>query len=218
MSTRAAATAWLLLAAGAVPGCQIVAFPFFIAREAYKQGSHIEPAQYEGLRGKSFGVLISADRGVHSGFPGVIAQLTGQISQRLHNESEASGWVPPVDMLRYQYENPSWPSKPFGEVASELGVERLIVVDLQEFRLNDPGNRYLYDGVAAATVAVVEADGPSPDDVAHEFFVSVAYPDAGGFGPDDLAANQVISVLVKRFTDRASWPFYDAKIPNDLAY
>lgn len=217
--TRNLAAAALLGAASlAAAGCEVLAFPFFIAAEIDKQGTHIEPAQYEGLVGKSFAVLVSADRGIQADYPEIVPRLSRRIAEEIVANVDVSGYVPGPVMLQYQYENPSWSAMAFGEVAEELGVDRLIVVDLQEFRLNDPGNQYLYDGVAAASINVIEADGSTPDDVTQELFVRVTFPDAGGFGPEDFARSQVISVLASRFINRATWPFYDAEIPNDLAY
>lgn len=220
MPRQARTIAALTLAACAAPmsGCQIIAFPFFIAKEIDRQGTHIEPAQYAGLQGKSVAVLVSADRSIQADFPGVVPELAVSIAERLREHVDISGYVPGRAMLTYQYENPSWSAKAYGELADDLGVERLVVVDLREFRVNDPGNRYLYDGVADATIGVIEADGPYPDDIAHELFVNVTFPDAGGFGPEDFSRQQVTSVLIQRFLDRTTWPFYDAEVPNDIPY
>ncbi len=211
---------WFALSVMAIAssGCEIIAFPFFAYNEYQKTQSHIEPAAYTGLDDQTFAVLVSGHRGLHADFPAVIPQITTQVAERLKTETKATGYVPAATMLRYQYENPGWSAQAFSEVAEELGVDRLVVVDVQEFRLNDPGNRYLYDGVAAATVAVIETDGITPDDIAFEFFVNVAFPDAGGYGPEDYSEQEVASVLMNRFVNRATWPFYDAEIPNELAY
>lgn len=211
-------TATMLILTPLLSGCEVIAFPFFIAKEIDKQGSHIEPAQYTGLQGKSIAVLVSVDRSIQADFPEVVTELSVSMAERLRQHVDISGYVPGRVMLAYQYENPSWSALAYGELAEDLGVDRLVVVDLREFRLNDPGNRYLYDGVADATIGVIEADSAYPDDIAFELFVNVTFPDAGGFGPEDFTRQQVMSVLLKRFLDRATWPFYDAEVPNDIAY
>lgn len=216
--SRAIPAAALAACCLAGTGCEVIAFPFFAYNEFQKTQSHVEPAAYTGLDGNSFAVLVSGDRGLHADYPAVIPQITSQVAERLKAETKATGYVPAATMLRYQYENPGWSARAFSDVAEELGVDRLVVVDVQEFRLNDPGNRYLYDGVAAATVAVIEADGLSPDDIAFEFFVNVSFPDAGGFGPEDFSQQEVASVLLTRFVNRATWPFYDAEVPNEISY
>lgn len=199
-------------------GCTIVGFFFMAADEFKKSGSHIEKATYEGLTDKNFAVLVSADRMIQANYPEVVPQMATGVSSRLAENVDAQGYVPGERVLSYQYNNPSWAAKSYSEIAKELGVERLVIVDIQEFRLNDPGNRYIWDGVAAATVGVVEADGPFPDDLTHEHFVNVTFPDTGGYGPEDYSRLQMLSVLKTRFVNRATWPFYDAEIPNDIAY
>lgn len=200
------------------PGCTIFGFGAMAIEEYRKTRSHTEEAAYTGLTDKNFAVLVSADRMIQANYPEIVPQVAVAMSSRLAENVNAAGYVPGSAMLTYQYNHPSWPSRSYGEIAEELGVERLVVVDIQEFRLNDPGNAYIWDGVAAATVAVVEADGPFPDDIAHEHFVHVTFPDSGGYGPEDFSRIQMLSVLKSRFIDRATWPFYDAEVPNDLAY
>ncbi|PHQ82966.1 MAG: hypothetical protein COB69_00135 [Phycisphaera sp.] len=217
-AVRVSVCALAIAAFAGMQGCTVVGFIFMAADEYKKSGSHIEKAEYTGLVDKNFAVIVTADRMIQASYPEIVPQMTTSMSQRLAENVDAQGYVPGMATLSYQYNHPSWSSKSYGEVAKELGVERLIVIDIQEFRLNDPGNRHIWDGSAAATIAVIEADGPFPDDISHEHFVHVTFPDSGGYGPDDLSRHQMISVLKSRFINRASWPFYDAKIPNDLDY
>lgn len=210
-----------LLLMGAVlisQGCTIVGWGFMAYDEFKKSGTHIEEAAYTGLEDNNFAVLVTADRMIQATYPEVVPQMTVGISSRLAENVDANGFVPGAAMLTYQYNHPGWAARSYGEIANELGVERLVVIDIQEFRLNDPGNQYIWDGVAAATVGVVEADSPFPDDITHEHFVHVTFPDSGGYGREDFSRVQILSVLKSRFVDRTTWPFYDAEIGNDLNY
>ncbi len=94
-------------------------------------------------------------------------------------------------------------------VGGDAKVDRIILIELFEFRLNEPGNRHLWDGVAAGTVAVLETDGPFPDEYAFNRPISVGFPDAAGYGPDEMRASLVATVLVQRFSQRCAWLFYD---------
>lgn len=208
----------LLVCCSAGSGCALIGFGAMAFDEYKKSGTHIEKAAYTGLGDKNFAVLVTADRMIQASYPEVVPQMATSISSRLAEQVKAAGYVPGERVLSYQYNNPSWSAKSYGEIAAELGVERLVIVDIQEFRLNDPGNRYIWDGVAAATVGVVEADGPFPDDLTHEHFVHVTFPDTGGYGPEDYSRVEMLSVLKSRFVNRATWPFYDAEVPNDPKY
>lgn len=168
------------------------------------------PAEYTGLRGKSFAVVVSGDRTIDVDYAGLIAELTVRIDQRLVESAGASGHVPPEDVIAYIANNPSWVAKPRAEVAQSLGrPDRIVLLEVSEFRLNDPGNAYLWAGVAAGTITVIETDGPLPDEASFEKQISVAFPDKPGAGPAEFSRDQIISVLLKRFVDRAAWTFYD---------
>ncbi len=56
------------------------------------------------------------------------------------------------------------------------------MVELQEFRLHDPGNQYLWNA-AIGTVGVIESDGLVPENYVFEKIVSVKFPDKQGTGP-----------------------------------
>lgn len=210
--------ACLLAVLAGAGGCQIFGFIAAGTSEYQKSRPRDVPGKYGGLAGKSFAVVIAADRVVQSSYPGVIEEVTARVSERLAQNTDAAGWVPPERLLAYLYANPRWVAIPRGELARELEVDRLILIDLTEFRLNEPGNQYVWDGMAAGTVSVIEADAPFPDEPAFQEAVRVSYPDKGGMTPADLPGQSVASVLVKRFVDRASWLFYTHKETGDMPY
>ncbi len=194
-----------LLAAGSLcAGCLIA--PFLRSEEL--KGSHSVAAKYTGLEGKSFAVVVAADRVVQADFPQLLGQLTVTIAERLKQNCGATGYVPGDRVLQFQYQNPRWSAMTLEELSKELGVDRLVFVDVQEFRLTDPGNQYLWAGVASGNVGVVEADGMIKDNFGFQQRVSVAYPDKTGFGPEQLSGADVELVLAKRLVDRTSWLFY----------
>lgn len=199
-------------------GCQIFGFIAAGSSEYQKSRPRDVQGKYVGLKGKSFAVVVAADRVVQSSYPGVIEEVTARVSERLAQNTDAAGWVPPERLLAYLYSNPRWVAIPRGELARELEVDRLVLIDLTEFRLNEPGNQYVWDGMAAGTVSVIEADAPFPDEPAFQQAVRVSYPDKGGMTPADLPGQSVASVLVKRFVDRASWLFYTHKETGDMPY
>ncbi|MFM9994401.1 MAG: hypothetical protein ACKVU4_01225 [Phycisphaerales bacterium] len=199
-------------------GCQI--FGFFAAANAEYQKTKPRDidAVYDGLKGKTFAVVVAADRMVQASYPGVVEEITARVSERLAKNTDRSGWIPPEKLLAHLYSNPRWVAMPRGELARELGVDRLILIELTEFRLHEPGNQYTWDGAASGTVAVIEGESAMPDEFVFQRAVRVKYPDGTAFTPTDVAGSAVASVLVQRFTDRASWLFYTHKETGEMAY
>jgi len=198
----------LLLGVLVLPGCVVGAIVGG-AIESYKQEStHEIAAQYEGLAGKSFAVIVSADRQIQANHPTIEAELTRRISERIRENAGAAGFIPPGPLLAYLLNNPNWSAKPLGQLGEELKVDRLVFVDLYEFHLHEPGNQYVWAGVAEGTVGVIETDGPLPDDFAFQTTIRVGFPDGTGYGPMDYSAQQVASALLVRYVDRATWLFY----------
>lgn len=212
-SAIAAVIIALVLTLFLLPGCQLGALIGGVA-ESYKRGStHAVPAAYPGLGGKSFAVLVVADRSIDASYPGVVQLLTTKITERLHEFGGANGYVESADMMAFIYNNPRWAVRPRIELAKELGVDRLVVVELQEYRLHDPGNQYLWDGAAIGTVGVIESDSATPENYTFEKLVSVKFPDKQGTGPQEFGQSLVMAALDKRFTDRATWLFYEHEEP-----
>jgi hypothetical protein len=84
---------------------------------------------------------------------------------------------------------------------------------LVEYRLNEPGNQYLWSGLATGTLDVYEADSPAPDEPAFQKPIRVAFPDKNGLGPNDIPRAGVATELGRRFVDRATWLFFKHEEP-----
>lgn len=195
-------------------GCSAVGFVGAMIEEKRRHSTKPVEAQYERLSGKTFAVVVSADRSVQAEHPGLVPRLATQITDRLSgDEVGALGVVPAQRILQYQYENPRWAALAPIELARTFGVERLIVIEVQEYRLNDPGNQYLWEGVAAAQISVLEADAPFPDEYAFHQAARVDFPDDRGRGPLDFPREVVTTELSRRLIDRVSWLFYRHQEP-----
>lgn len=199
------------LAAAMLPtgGCAAGLLIGGMADSYQRQATHNVKAKYTGLRGESIAVVVSADQSVQADHPGMIQVLSLNIARRLKDNAGPSAWALPEDVLRYQATNPAWTARTMGQLADDIGVDRIVFIELTEFRLHEPGNPYIWDGYASGRVAVIEADGPYPDDFVFEEFVSVAFPDQKNLGPMQVPEDTVLIALAQRFVDRSSWLFYD---------
>lgn len=207
-----------LALAAAIPGCELLG----VIGTAYEESAdHLVRAQYEGLKGKTYAVLVVSDRGIEADFPGITAEITTRINDRLadpKNAVGATGHIASKDLLKYLFNHPDSTIKPGGKLAEELGVDRIIRVDLYEFRVNDAGNQYVWDGAAAATVGVIERESITPDEYAFRSTHRVGFPDKSGITQTDISGQVVMSALVKRITDRVTWLFHDHQEPIKITY
>ncbi|NUQ67871.1 MAG: hypothetical protein HUU18_06275 [Phycisphaerales bacterium] len=190
--------------------------------ESYKRSStKTVSAEYTRLEGKSFAVVVAADRAIQADHPLLTDHITSRVTERLSagtNVPVAGGFVPAPMVLKYMYNTPGWSTASRVELAKALGgegqtVERIIYIDLYEYRLADPGNKYEWDGVAAGTVSVYEIDSTLPEEPAFERTIQVRFPGKKGIGPEQMDRVSVTSALALRFVDRASWLFYSHEEP-----
>lgn len=211
----AAALLCALALAGA-PGCQLLGYTMTTLE---RTGSHDVSAEYEGLVDKRVAIVVDADKLIQANFPRLVAELTASVAARLSTESNITMvMIPPAKILRYQLDNPRWAAKPYDELGAALGADRLIIIDLYEFRLHEPGNQWVWSGIAAARVGVVEADGPVPEEFIYTNDLSVDFPDLQGTGPEQYSAAQIAAVLRKRIVDRIIWLFFEHEEKNMMDY
>jgi hypothetical protein len=205
------------LAAGwTLGGCGAAGFGGAMIESYRRNSTRPVEAEYLGLGGKRWAVVVSANRIIQADHPHIVGYITAKVTERLLLQQEqvaATGFVPAENILAFQYDHPRWVAMPRGELARELGVDRVIFVELVEYRLNDPGNQYLWDGVATGTVGVIEEDSPLPDEFVFERSIRVTFPDGTGLGPNDVPRQGVATALASRFVDRASWLFYKHEEP-----
>ncbi|MGH7245078.1 MAG: hypothetical protein ACREJD_16805 [Phycisphaerales bacterium] len=208
------ASACLLLASG---GCAIPALIGGMAESYKKTSTHEVKPETNVLDGKSFAVLVTADRSIEEVAPGLSVTLVSRITQALadtRSDSGTTGVVPPSMVIQYMYDHPGWRAKSMEDLAKDLGgVQRLIFVEVSEFRTNEPGNKYIYDGVAAGSVAVVEADSKLADFYSFERTILVKFPDEQGRRPEEIPEGAVRTELMRRFVDRVVWPFMTHQEP-----
>jgi hypothetical protein len=204
-----------LVCGGVQSGCQIAGF---VAAAAHEAGSKKVYAEYEGLRGHDYVVIVNMDQSLRATEPRLAAVLTNAISRQLGSpEVGATGAVPGPLVLEFMYENPSWPSWSYQRLAEEFTVSRVVVVDLYEYRLYEPGNRYVWNGLAAARVGVFEADLGS-EEFAFTHDVQVPYPDETGVMTRERSKGTVEANLQARLVTRIAWLMFDHEEPNIITY
>lgn len=199
-------------------GCGIGALVGGMASSAERQGSKTVKAKYSGLEGKSFAVIVAADRGIQADHTEIVSLVTREVTRRLVEHCGASGVVPAEEVLKFQYQRPGWVAMPVSALAKELEVQRLVYIDLRDYALTEPGNPYLWAGSAVAAVNVLEADGALGNDFAFRELVRVKFPDQEGLSEAQIPRQTLELELSRRLINRASWIFFDHEEPNVIKY
>lgn len=190
-----------------------------MAESARREGSTEVLAEYTGLTGKTYAVVVSADRAIQSTEPELVPRVTTLINERLRDNAAPSAYIPSRALLTRLYETPQWPAMPPQDVAAMLdNVQRLIWVEIAEYRLHEPGNEHVWAGSAVATVSVYESDSSIPNDPAFDKSIVVTFPDSSGVLTIQVPEAAVNTELSRRMVDRVVWLFHDHKEPNEINY
>ncbi|MFM1936780.1 MAG: hypothetical protein RI990_1739 [Planctomycetota bacterium] len=174
-------------------------------------------AKYRGLENKTVAVLVNAERGVLYEYPTVVPNVAGNVAAGIRRHVAGAQVLDWRESLSWSYRTPSWMTLPLGAVAEELGVDRVVLVDIYEFRLHPPGNRWIWDGLAAASVGIIERDSLDPDTFVEEYSVTVKFPDVPDLSRESAQEASVQTGLVAKFTQTVNKLFYDHitdKYPN----
>lgn len=207
-----------ILSALVLPGCFIPAAIGGMAESYHRTGKSTIPAEYTGISGKSFAVVVTGSRMIEADHPGLTARMIQRINDRLIANANPSYAIPSGDLLTVLYNTPQWPAMTRGEVGEMLGVERLIVVEIIDYSLHEPGNQYLWDGVASALVQIFETDSAMPDDPIFEKTIRITFPDSKGFLRTDIPEAAVTSEMSNRLVNRVAWLFYEHEEANSIPY
>lgn len=222
IATRALATTATIATLTALTACVLADAVGGMAESFRLTGTTEFPAEYTGLEDKTWAVVTLAPRGVQAEIPNVITVVTNASTRKLVNAQNlgtlnSAGYQPPDSTLLLQRTNPSFGAWTYDEMAEQLDVERLIVVDIAHLQLYERGNSYLWDGAIAARLGVVEADTGAAD-FAFQKDITIAYPDSSGFNTDDFAESHVVNTLLDRLTNRVAWSFHVHEVPNTIEY
>lgn len=190
----------------ATPGCWLAA-TMFGGEKAYQ----VE-AQYAGLRGQTVAVMVAADEYLLFTQPRIREAVGRAVSGELAANVEGVTVANPARVTAFQEANPYWATTPYTELIDAIGAQRLVVIDLAEYRLHEPGNKHVWKGVAAGGVSVVEADRPDPDRLAFETAVRVEFPENTELGLIDANRQAVELATLKLFSKRVGRLFYDHEV------
>lgn len=178
-----------------------------LQNEEYQKKIEVLP-KYNDLSGQRVAVLVDADLGTLYDYPDLIAQITGGVSVRISAHVPNVEMLNPDSVMRWQYKTPMWNAMPYGDIAKSLKADRVIYIDVYEYRLNPPGNRYLWEGVCAANIHIIERDFLDPDMFADSFEVTAEFPTISHVDRNSATQQAIETGVLYSFVQRVSWLFY----------
>ena len=198
----------LLAAVAQLSGCAAVAFP--VAVIAGENKTVIAEAEYKGLDGQRVAVLVDAHDMIMAEHPLAQLEVSTAISRAIVDRVPVGSIVDPRQVVEFQNNNIYWNTMPYSRLAERLNVTRLVLIDLADYRLHEPGNVALWRGTVTGQVSVVEADGPRPDDRVYATQIAAQYPDTpiGAVRSNEQAIRKgMLDVFALNISTR----FYDFK-------
>ena len=198
----------IALAGSTLAGCE-AAYLFGGMAQNFEYSKQIEVlSKYDGLENQSVAVIVQSDMATMYEHPDLEYSIAIGIAGRIQKEVPGVKVVDPRRVHSWKFRTPQWSSMPMGEIATRLDVDRLVHVDIYEYRLHPPGNRYLWDGVCAANVGVIERSGYDPDTFVDSFNVESRYPDLEGVGRENASRSQIETGVLVPFVQRTAWLFH----------
>ncbi len=195
-------------------GCAVGGAIGAMAQE-YEYQKRIEvPAQYADLQNKSVAVVVQADLATLYQFPSLTADVCGVVSSLIAEHVPGVRVLSPQFVTVWQQRTPNAQAMPYGEIAAQLGVDRVILIDIYEYRLNPPGNRWQWEGVCASHVGIIERDGLDPDVFVDTFNVIAEFPNTPMLTRQEADEGQISMGLLVQYTRQVSWLFYDHLEPK----
>jgi hypothetical protein len=177
--------------------------------QAYEEQKQIEVlAEYDGLEGKRVAVVVDADMNLRYQNPDLVQQVAAGVALRIQRDVSDAQVINPAAVLDWQWRTPQWNAMPYGKIAEVLNAERVVFVDIYEYRLHPPGNRWIWEGVCAASVSVIESDAIDPDMFVDTFNVISEFPNMDNVDRNAADAQQIERGLLSEFVKQTTWLFH----------
>lgn len=173
------------------------------------------PPQYLDLEGRTVAVLASVDPSVQARHPDAVANLIRGVSGRIVENVPNARVAEPDKVRAFQRANPAWPTERPARLIQALGVERLIVLDVAEYRTHEPGNAAIREGLIQANVDLYEAESRDPDERSLTASVEGRFPRNRSVGEVTASAESVEIAALADFCLRAAGVFHEHEVPED---
>lgn len=170
--------------------------------------------QYFDLANRSVAVVVSMSDYTEFNHPGAKSMITEEMTRRIKANVPGVTVTSPKKILAWQEDTPYWATRPPSALIRQLKVERLVLVEVGEYRTHEPGDKHVLRGVISASVNIVEAEAGDPDNFGASFTKNTMYPEPGEskIGRIGESEDSVELRTQVRFCETAAGLFYDHQI------
>lgn len=134
-------------------------------------------AQYTGLENQTFAVLVATDEYTTFTYPAAAGAIGRSVTADIASSVPGSKPMDPQQVLQFQKQNPYWITIPYGQLIQRLGVDRLVIIDLVEFTLREPGNAHVWQGQMVGNIGVAEAGANNGNALSFTSIIKARFPD-----------------------------------------
>lgn len=192
-----------------LPGCMIGNLLGGMAQNAeYQKLIQVLP-EYEGLENHTVAVLVNTDLSTLYEYPQVARQIAAGISLNIQKAIPSARVMHPDQVIAWQFNTSQWSALPYGDIAASLKVDRIVYIEMYEYRIHPPGNSWLYEGVCAATVGIIERGNIDPDSFAQAMNTTTTFPNIKSLTRDEATPERVQLGLLSKFITETSRLFYE---------
>jgi len=193
----------------AIGGCSLIGFAAHVIAGKHAGRTVTVSAQYNGLDRQSVAVLVSADEYTYFEHPDATAAVCRRTSALLASSILDVRVIDPDQITDFQKENPYWNTLPHGQLLQRLQVDRLIIIDLIQYTLHEPGNIYVWRGAMAANVGVATIEESDLNQFIFNTTVEAHYPQSGSIGVINADQPTIQFGLLQSFTQQLVDLFQD---------
>lgn len=172
-------------------------------------------AEYRGLEDQRVAVIVNADELQLSRFPNAREMIARNIAARLADNMPTVEVVHPRDITAFVENNPYWATLRYSELVDRVNVDRLVVIDILEYRTHEPGNRHEWSGAVSGNVYVIDADAIDPDNPAYARVMSAVFPEGQPIGVVSSDNATIEAGMVGVFARDTAGLFYDHEVVRD---
>ena len=172
-------------------------------------------AEYLGLADQRIAIMVAADSHMQYQYPEARDSVCRAFTARIARNVSGVTTTIPDEISQFQEDNPYWINMRYGELAKQLDVDMIVIVDLIEYQTHEPGNAHIWQGLITGNIGVIDAHSVDPDNFVFQNTVTAKFPEESTVGIIDSDDDTIQLGMVTLFSRSGAGLFYDHQIEID---